>query len=81
MRSPAVCLRALTAEEAFAVEDLAHSRTAEARRVERARLIWRAHQGETPPAIAGGARGEWRSWTNSSQHWRSQPQAKTLDAM
>ena len=52
MRGPAVCLRELTAEEASAVEGLARSRTAEARRVERARLIWRASQGETPPAIA-----------------------------
>lgn len=52
MRGPAVCLRALTAEEASAVEGLARSRTAQARRVERARLIWRASQGETPPVFA-----------------------------
>ena len=31
---------------------LARSRTAPARRVERARLVWRANRGETPPAIA-----------------------------
>ncbi len=38
MRGPPVCLRELTAEEAAAVERLARSRTAAARRVERARI-------------------------------------------
>ena len=52
MRGPPVGLRALTAEEASAVESLARSRTAAARRVERARIVWRASRGETPPAIA-----------------------------
>jgi transposase len=52
MRGPPVCLRELTAEEASAVEALARSRTAPARRVERARVVWRAGRGETPPAIA-----------------------------
>ena len=52
MRGPPVCLRKLTAEEASAVESLARSRTAAARRVERARIVWRANQGETPPTIA-----------------------------
>ena len=52
MRGPPVCLRDLTAEERSAVETLARSRTAPARRVERARLVWRANRGETPPAIA-----------------------------
>ncbi len=52
MRGPPVCLRDLTAEEAPAVEALARSRTAPARRVERARIVWRASRGETPPAIA-----------------------------
>jgi transposase len=52
MRGPPVCLRALTAEERSAVETLARSRTAPARRVERARVIWRASRGETPPGIA-----------------------------
>src|SRR5918998_1900487 len=41
-----------TAEEASAVDSLARSRTAAARRVERARMVWRAHQGETPPPMA-----------------------------
>src|ERR671912_719338 len=52
MRGPPVRLRDLTAEEASAVESLARSRTAPARRVERARLVRRASRGETPPAIA-----------------------------
>ncbi len=52
MRGPPVCLRELTAGEASAVESLARSRTAAARRVERARIVWRANQGETPPTIA-----------------------------
>ena len=40
-------LRELTAEERSRVERLAHSRTAAARRVERARIIWHASQGPT----------------------------------
>jgi transposase len=52
MRGEPVRLRALTAEEHSAVQALARSRTAPARRVERARLFWRASRGETPPAIA-----------------------------
>src|SRR3954447_3314834 len=51
MRGPPVCLRALTAEERSAVETLARARTAPARRVERARVVLRASQGETPPLI------------------------------
>jgi transposase len=53
MRGPLVCLRELTADEASAVESLARARTASARRVERARILWRASRGETPPTIAG----------------------------
>ena len=52
MRGKPVCLRDLTAEEAATVETLARSRTAPVRRVERARIVWRASQGETPPVIA-----------------------------
>src|ERR687894_194331 len=52
MRGPPVCLRALTAEEASAIETLARSRTAPARRGERAPLIRRANRGATPPGIA-----------------------------
>jgi transposase len=52
MRGPPVCLRDLTAEEFSAIETLARSRTAPARRVERARIVRRASRGETPPSIA-----------------------------
>ena len=45
-------LRELTEEERKTVERLAHSRTAPARRVERARIIWHAHQGQTVPSLA-----------------------------
>ncbi len=45
-------LRELTPEEQQMIERLAHSRTAEARVVERARLIWHASQGLSVPAIA-----------------------------
>ncbi len=45
-------LRELTPEEQQMLERLAHSRTAEARVVERARIVWQAHQGVAAPAIA-----------------------------
>jgi transposase len=53
MRGPPVCLRDLTPEERSAVAALARSRTAPARRVERARIVWHVSRGEAPPAIAG----------------------------
>ena len=52
MRGPPVCVRDLSADETAVVKALAHSRTAPARRVERARILWRASRGETPPVIA-----------------------------
>jgi transposase len=45
-------IRTLTAEEYSAIEQWAHSRTAPARLVERARMVRLAVQGETIPAIA-----------------------------
>jgi transposase len=45
-------VRPLTAEEAQPLERLARSRTAPARAVERAQIIWQAHQGAQVPAIA-----------------------------
>jgi transposase len=45
-------VRALTPDETERLRQLAHSRTAPARRVERARIIWSAHQGQRVPAIA-----------------------------
>jgi transposase len=48
----ALRVRALTDEEQQIIERLAHSRTAAARTVERARLIWHATQGARVPTIA-----------------------------
>ena len=45
-------LRKLTEAERMAIEKLAHSRTAPARQVERARIVRRASQGRMAPAIA-----------------------------
>ena len=45
-------LRPLTDDEIRSVERLAHARTEPARVVERAQIIWRAHQGERVPVIA-----------------------------
>ena len=45
-------LRALTDDEAAAIKQQAHSRTAAARAVERARIIWLASHGERVAAIA-----------------------------
>jgi transposase len=42
----------MTAEEVEMIHRLAHSRTEAARLVERARIIWLAHQGRPVPAIA-----------------------------
>ncbi len=47
-----VCLRELTAEERASLEKLAHARTAPARVVERASMIWSASRGDTVVAIA-----------------------------
>lgn len=50
---PALCVvRELTAEEEPAVKRLAHSRTAAARLVERARIVWLSSQGRRVAAIA-----------------------------
>src|SRR6266508_3818243 len=45
-------LRPLTPEEVATIQQLAHARTAPARTVERARIIWAAHQGQRVAAIA-----------------------------
>jgi transposase len=47
-----LAVRALTDDEAAAVRRLAHSRTAAARLVERARIVWLSAQGESVAAIA-----------------------------
>ena len=48
----AITLRVLSTEEQETIEKLAHSRTASARLVERARIIHLAHQGHRVPVIA-----------------------------
>jgi len=48
----ALKVRELTSEEHEAVRQLAHSRTAPAREVERARIVWHLLQGERVPAVA-----------------------------
>ncbi len=45
-------LRELSSEEQRMIERLAHSRTAEARLVERAQMVWHASQGSNVPTIA-----------------------------
>jgi len=45
-------VRPLTDDETRTIDRLAHSRTASARTVERAQIVWRAHRGERVPAIA-----------------------------
>ena len=60
-----LAVRELTAEEAGAVKRLAHSRTAAARLVERARIVWRSSLGWRVPAIAaevGRSEGTVRLW-------------------
>jgi transposase len=49
-------LREPTTEERAAIDQLAHARTAPARRVERARIIWYASQGQSAPEIAAQLR-------------------------
>jgi transposase len=48
----ALKVRALTIDEQTAIEQLVHARTAPARAVERARIVWFASQGQRVPAIA-----------------------------
>jgi transposase len=52
---PPLTLRLLTVDETEELRRLAHSRTAPARAVERARICWLAHQGPMVPAIAVAA--------------------------
>jgi transposase len=52
----ALQVRKLTTEEQESLRRLAHSRTEPARAVERARIIWLAHQGWRVPAIAAELR-------------------------
>lgn len=61
-------VRELTSDEQEAVERLSRSRTAPAREVERAQIIWRSHQGESVQRIAQTlGRGE-----DTVRHWIKQ---------
>jgi len=51
MRTP-LCLREFTPEEQRVITKLAHSQTASARLVERAKILYLASQGQTVPQIA-----------------------------
>jgi len=48
----ALKIRMLSVEESETIRQLAHSRTAAARQVERARIIWEMSQGKRVPAVA-----------------------------
>jgi transposase len=48
----ALRVRTMSEDETNTLRHLAHSRTAPARTVERARIVWLAHQGQRVPAIA-----------------------------
>jgi transposase len=48
----ALRVRAMSDPEVETIRQLAHSRTAPARTVERARIVWLAHRGRRVPAIA-----------------------------
>jgi transposase len=48
----AIRIRELTEHERNTIERLAHSRTAPARQVERAQILWHAQQGMSVPSIA-----------------------------
>jgi transposase len=70
-------LRELTEEEQAAVERLAHSRTAPARQVERARIIWRASRGEDVARIAE----QLRLTAHTVRVWIHRFQAAGLDGL
>ena len=70
-------LRALTSEEQQMIERLAHSRTAEARLVERARMLWHASQGLSVPAIAS----ELGLHAQTVRHWLKRFNALGLEGL
>jgi transposase len=70
-------VRALTLEEQQMIERLAHSRTAEARVVERAQMIWHASQGLSVPAIAS----ELGLHAQTVRHWLKRFNALGLEGL
>src|SRR5690242_9474159 len=73
----ALHLRPLTSEEATVVEKLTRSRTAPARTVERARIVWEAHQGHRVPAIATTL----HLAQKTVRHWLTRFNAQGLDGL
>jgi transposase len=69
--------RILTTEEQESLRRLAHSRTEPARMVERARIIWLAHQGWRVPAIAV----ELRLTQATVRQWLKRFNASGLDGL
>jgi len=70
-------LRELTPEEQTMIERLAHSRTAEARVVERTRMIWHASRGLSVPAIAS----ELGLHAQTVRHWLTRFNAAGLEGL
>ena len=70
-------LRTLSPEEQQMIERLAHSRTAEARLVERARMIWHARQGLSVPTIAA----ELGVHDQTVRHWLKRFNALGLEGL
>jgi transposase len=67
----------LTPDELTMIERVAHSRTAEARVVERAQLIWHAGQGLSVPAIAG----KLGLHEQTVRHWLKRFNARGLEGL
>ncbi len=64
-------VREMTTQESKAIKRLAHSRTEPARLVERAHMVWLAHQGQHAPAIArelGRSEETVRLWLKRFNH-------------
>ena len=72
-----IALRALTTDEVRAVDRLAHARTAAARMVERARILWAAHGGEGVGAIAATRGVE----QETVRRWRKRFNGQGLDGL
>lgn len=70
-------LRPLTGDERQTIDRLAHARTEPARTVERARIIWRADQGERVATIARALRID----QDTARRWLSRFNAHGLDGL
>lgn len=70
-------LRELTADEQKMIERVAHARTAEARVVERTRMIWHASRGLSVPAIAS----ERGLHAQTVRQWRKRFNAAGLEGL